>query len=61
MRLQGRYIPRQVIFEAVDTYEIIEAYSQGKYLPSYLVFAQHGSGAFHTLFATDVEGENAEW
>ena len=58
MRLQGRHIPRQVIFEAVDTYEIIEAYPQDKYLPSYLILAQHGNGAFHALFATDVEGDH---
>ena len=58
MRVQGRYIPRQVIFESVDTYEIVEAYPQDKYLPSYLVLAQHGSGAFHALFATDIAGDN---
>ena len=58
MRLQGRYIPRQVIFKAVDTYEIIEAYPQDKYPPSYLVLAQHTSGAFHALFATDIASDN---
>jgi hypothetical protein len=58
MRLQGRYIPRQVIFEAVDTYELVEAYPQDKYLPSYLILAQHSSGAFHALFATDMAGDN---
>ena len=26
--------------------------------PSYLILARHGSGAFHVLFATDVEGDN---
>ena len=58
MRLQEWYIPRQVILDAVDTYEIVEAYPQDKYLPSYLVLAQHSSGAFHALFASDMAGEN---
>jgi hypothetical protein len=58
MRLQGRYIPRQVIFEAVDTYEIVEAYPQDQYLLSSLVLAHHGRGAFHALCATDVAGDH---
>ena len=58
MRLGGRYIPRQTILNAVDTYEIIEAYPQDKYLPSYLVLAQYSSDAFHILFATDTDGDN---
>ncbi len=58
MRLQGRYIARSAILDAVDSYEIIEAYAQDKYLPSYLVLAQHEGSAFHVLFATDIEGDN---
>lgn len=58
MRLQGRYIARQVILDAVDTYEVVEAYPQAKYLPSYLVLAHHGSDAFHILFATDIVEDN---
>jgi hypothetical protein len=58
IRLAGRFIPREVISSSVDTYELVEAYPGDKYLPSYLLFARHGSEAFHVLFATDVEGGN---
>jgi hypothetical protein len=58
MRLQGRYITREAILDTVDTYELVESYPQDKYLPSYLVLAYDGSGAFHVLFATDVAAEN---
>ena len=43
---------------ASATYELVEAYPDNKYLPSYLVLAHHGSEAFHVLFATDVDGDN---
>jgi len=55
MRLAGRYLTRDEILAAVDTYEIVESYPEDKYLPSYLVLA---GAAFHVLFATDVEGDN---
>ena len=58
LRLQRRSIARQTILDAVDTYEIIEAYPEDKYLPSYLTLAKHLEEVFHLLFATDVEGEN---
>ena len=58
MRLAGRFIRRESIFATVETYELIEAYPDDKYLPSYLVLARHGSDAFHVLFAADVGGEN---
>lgn len=58
MRMRNRFIPRQVILEAADSYEIIEAYPDDKYLPSYLVYARHGSTVFHVLFAADVENQN---
>lgn len=58
MRLHGRYITRREILEAVDSYDVIEAYPEDKYLPSYLVLAKHGSSAFHVLFAADVEDDN---
>jgi hypothetical protein len=58
MRLQGRFIQRQTIIDAVDAYEIIEEYPKDKYLPSYLVLGQHGGDSFHVLFAVDVEGNN---
>ena len=40
------------------SYELVEAYPDDKYLPSYLILARHGSEAFHVLFATDLEGDN---
>jgi hypothetical protein len=58
MRLAGRFIPREAILAAVVSYELVEAYPDDKYLPSYLILARHGSEAFHVLFATDVEGDN---
>ena len=59
MRLPGRFISRQAILEAVDTYEVIESYPEDKYLPSYLVYATVGDEVFHILFAVDVPAEQA--
>jgi hypothetical protein len=57
MRLPGRFISRQAILDAVDTYEIIESYPEDKYLPSYLVYATGEHEVFHVLFAVDVPAE----
>ncbi len=58
LRLKGRSVSRQIILDAVDSYELVESYPDDKYLPSYLVLACLGGDAIHVLFATDVEGEN---
>jgi hypothetical protein len=58
MRLAGRFIPREAILDAVETFELVEAYSDDKYLPSYLVLGRAGADVFHVLFATDVESDN---
>jgi hypothetical protein len=58
MRLAGRFIPRELILAAVASYELIEAYPDDKYLPSYLILGRHDQEAFHVLFAADVEGDN---
>ena len=58
MRLRKRYIPREVILDAVGSFEIIESYPEDKYLPSYLVYAETETLIFHVLFATDVPGHN---
>ena len=58
MRLKGRSISRQMILEAMSTYEIIESYPEDKYLPSYLVHARLGDTTFHVLLAVDVLGKN---
>jgi len=58
MRLQGRSISRQMIQDAVDSLEIIEAYPDDKYLPSYLVLACAQGDMFHILFSIDTHGDN---
>ena len=58
MRLRGRFIRREAVLAAVESYEIIEAYPEDKYLPSYLVLGQSAGEVFHVLFAADVEGNN---
>jgi len=58
MRLAGRFISRESILGAVETLELVEAYPDDKYLPSYLVLGAVGSDAFHVLVAVDVEGDN---
>ena len=58
MRLAGRHISREELFNATESYEIIESYPEDKYLPSYLVWATSAQGPFHVLIATDVEGDN---
>ena len=57
MRLGQRFISRNTILAAED-YEIIEAYPEDKYLPSYLLLGRRGDAAFHVLFGADVEGQN---
>jgi hypothetical protein len=47
-----------VPLESVDGFEIIEEYPKDKYLPSYLVFFEHGGCGFHVLLAVDVAEEN---
>ena len=37
MRLAGRFIPRESILGVVETLELVEAYPDDKYFPSYLV------------------------
>ena len=57
MRLGQRFISRNTILAAED-YEIIEAYPEDKYLPSYLLLGRRGDASFHVLFGVDVEGRN---
>ena len=58
MRLIGRFIARESIIAAVGTFELVEAYPDDKYLPSYLLLGRLGADAFHVLFATDVGDDN---
>src|SRR3989304_1372891 len=59
MRLAGRYISRDEVLGATESYEIIESYPEDKYLPSYLVWAASEGGPFHALFATGGAGGHA--
>lgn len=58
MRLGQRFIARETIIRAVDTYEIVEAYPNDKYFPSYLLLGREGADGFHVLSGADVEGQN---
>ena len=58
IHLKGRFVRREAVFSAVESYEIIEAYPEDKYLPSYLVLAKSADQAFHVLFAADVAEGN---
>jgi len=58
MRLKERFISREAVMGTHETYEIIERYPEDKYLPSYLVFAQHEGQALHVQIAADRENEN---
>lgn len=58
MRLKVRAISAGMLLNAVPSFEIIEAYPDDKYLPSYLVRAEWKGTVFHAQIATDVEGDN---
>ena len=55
MRLSTRGIRREEVLAAAPDFDLVEAYPDDKYLPSYLVL---GPGPIHVLFAVDVEGDN---
>jgi len=59
MRLAGRHITREEILEAAARNELVESYPDDKYLPSYLVADVQPTGAFHVLFAVDVDADQA--
>lgn len=58
IRLGQRFIARETIIQAADTYEIVETYPEDKYFPSYLLLGRAGDDAFHVLFGADVAGQN---
>jgi YgiT-type zinc finger domain-containing protein len=58
MRLAGRFIPRETVLKAAQTFELVEAYPGDKYLPSYLVLGRAGADALHVLVAVDVQAQN---
>ena len=58
MRLGHRFIARETIIQAAGSYEIVEAYPEDKYFPSYLLLGRVGDDVFHVLFGVDVEDQN---
>lgn len=58
MRFGQRRVTRDMVLTATDTFEVIEAYPEDKYLPSYLIRAEYGDTTFHVVFAVDVAENN---
>ena len=58
MRLGQRFIDRETIIQAAESYVMVEEYPKDKYSPSYLLLARQGEDAFHVLFGADIEGQN---
>ena len=58
MRLQQRGLDARALANAVSSLEIIEAYPDDKYLPSFLLRGENQGVVFHAQIATDVEGDN---
>lgn len=58
MRLQQRGLTAGTLLAAVSTLEILEAYPDDKYLPSFLLRGESQSSVFHAHIATDREGAN---
>ncbi|MGE0824829.1 MAG: DUF4258 domain-containing protein [Candidatus Binatia bacterium] len=58
MRLGQRFIARETIIAGAGSYEIVEAYPEDKYFPSYLLLGRVGAEVFHALFGVDVDGQN---
>lgn len=58
MRLKERFISREAILSSLETYELLERYPDDKYLPSYLISAQHEGQALHVQIAVDRENGN---
>jgi len=47
MRLQQRGLDAQALRNAIDSLEIIEAYPEDKYLPSFLLRGEANGAVFH--------------
>ena len=58
MRLKERFISRQAVLASLDSYEIIDEYPKDKYLPSYLIYAEHENQIIHIHIATDLKNDN---
>lgn len=58
MRLQQRSLNSAAVLAGIASLEIIEAYPDDKYLPSFLLRGEHDGTVFHAQVAVDIEGEN---
>jgi hypothetical protein len=58
MRLEQRTLTAGILRSTLATLEIIETYTEDKYLPSFLVRGESEGVVFHAQIATDVEGDN---
>ena len=58
MRLRERGITREAVLGATAEMDVVGAYPEDKYLPSYLVLCTAGDRPLHVLFALDLPGEN---
>ena len=58
MRLVQRSLNRELLLNSIGSLEIIEAYEDDKYLPSFLVLGEFPGTVFHAQIATDVAAGN---
>ena len=58
MRLGNRFISREAIVDAANSFALVESYPDDKYFPSFLLLGRAGTDAFHVLFGVDVAGSN---
>ena len=58
MRLEQRSLGSETLLKGADSLEIIEAYPDDKYLPSFLLRGEFEGRVFHAQVATDVEAKN---
>ena len=58
MRLEQRSLRSEMLLKGADSLEVIEAYPDDKYLPSFLVRGEFEGRVFHAQIATDVEARN---
>ena len=58
MRMEERPVTREMILSSVDEMEIIEAYPDDKYFPSYLLLSRYGKMWYHVQIGVDVAGDN---
>ncbi len=55
MRLEERFISRDEIVQAVESYEILEDYPDDRYLPICLLYAETDRSKFHIVVALDYD------